>query len=277
MIRSSDNLYKNGFLILNNCIDQKIINNIAKKINETLLKEIIRLKLKKKKNLTDNFNQLIKKISQFEIQKKLSKDLIDANLIDKIFNQKKLLNNLISLLGPDLSYMADFEVAISSKVNKVNDYYFVKKFHQEFWSGMGLESLQLWIPINLKKGMGTIEIIKNSHEWGHIPHQNREPMKLPKKYKTYKVNIKPGSVAMMSALTLHKTIKNNHNEIRIALPITVRNFHYPNYGNSDLFNFKKFNQSFFTKFRKKLGNSQLTAFRTKSINDIKNLNGDHSS
>ena len=227
--------------------------------------------------MTDNFNQLIKKISQFEIQKKLSKDLIDANLIDKIFNQKKLLNNLISLLGPDLSYMADFEVAISSKVNKVNDYYFVKKFHQEFWSGMGLESLQLWIPINLKKGMGTIEIIKNSHEWGHIPHQNREPMKLPKKYKTYKVNIKPGSVAMMSALTLHKTIKNNHNEIRIALPITVRNFHYPNYGNSDLFNFKKFNQSFFTKFRKKLGNSQLTAFRTKSINDIKNLNGDHSS
>ena len=277
MIRPSENLYKNGFLILNNCIDQKIINNIIKKINETLIKEITHFKLKKKKSLTDNFNQLTKKISQFEIQKKLSKDLIDANLIDKIFNQKKLLNNLISLLGPDLSYMADFEVAISSKVNKVNEYYFVKKFHQEFWSGMGLESLQLWIPINLKKGMGTIEIIKNSHEWGHIPHQNREPIKLPKRYKTYKVNIKPGSVAMMSALTLHKTIKNSHNEIRIALPITVRNFHYPNYGNSDLFNFKKFNQSFFTKFRKKLGNSQLTAFRTKSINEIKNLNRDHSS
>ena len=66
MIRTSENLYKNGFLILNNCIDQKTINNIAKKMNETLLKEISHFKLKKKKSLTDNFNQLTKKISGFE-------------------------------------------------------------------------------------------------------------------------------------------------------------------------------------------------------------------
>jgi len=274
MTQISDKLFKDGFLIINNCIDTKVINNIVKKVNVSLVNYIDHLKLKRKKNLTDNFNQLANKTSQFEIQKKLSKDLFDANLIDKIFDQKKLLNSLISLLGPDLSYMADFEVAISSKNNKMNDYYYVKKFHQEFWSGMGLESLQLWIPINLKKGMGTIEIIKNSHEWGHIPHQNREPLKLPKNYRTHTLNIKPGSVAIMSALTLHKTIKNSHNEIRIALPITVRNFHYPNYGNSDLFNFRKFNQSFFTKFRKKLGNSQLSAFRTKSIEEIKNFNED---
>ena len=151
MTQISDKLFKDGFLIINNCIDTKVINNIVKKVNVSLVNYIDHLKLKRKKNLTDNFNQLANKTSQFEIQKKLSKDLFDANLIDKIFDQKKLLNSLISLLGPDLSYMADFEVAISSKNNKMNDYYYVKKFHQEFWSGMGLESLQLWIPINLKK------------------------------------------------------------------------------------------------------------------------------
>ena len=41
----------------------------------------------------------------------------------------------------------------------------------------------------------------------------------------------------LSALTLHRTIKNKHNEIRIALPITVKNFYYPNTGN---FDFKSF-------------------------------------
>ena len=47
---------------------------------------------------------------------------------------------------------------------------------------------------------------ENFHEWGHIPHQNREPLKLPKNYRTHTLNIKSGSVAIMSALTLHKTI-----------------------------------------------------------------------
>ena len=91
MTQISDKLFKDGFLIINNCIDTKVTNNIVKKINVLLLNYIDRLKLKRKKNLTDNFNQLAKKTSQFEIQKKLSKDLFDANLIDKIFDQKKTI------------------------------------------------------------------------------------------------------------------------------------------------------------------------------------------
>ena len=31
---------------------------------------------------------------------------------------------------------------------------------------------------------GQIEIIKDSHKWGHIPHQNRKPTNLPKNFKT---------------------------------------------------------------------------------------------
>ena len=61
MTQISDKLFKDGFLIINNCIDTKVTNNIVKKINVLLLNYIDRLKLKRKKNLTDNFNQLAKK------------------------------------------------------------------------------------------------------------------------------------------------------------------------------------------------------------------------
>ena len=66
---------------------------------------------------------------------------------------------------------------------------------------------------------------------------------------------------MLSALTLHRTIKNKHNEIRVALPITVKNFYYPNTGNSDLNHFKKINFSVFSNLRKVLGNPNLTPYR----------------
>ena len=38
--------------------------------------------------------------------------------------------------------------------------------------------------------MGTVEVIKKSHTWGHIPHSNREPIELPENYLSEKVNIK---------------------------------------------------------------------------------------
>ena len=69
-------------------------------------------------------------------------------------------------------------------------------------------------------------------------------------------------MAVLSALTLHRTIKNKHNEIRIALPITIKNFYYPNTGNSDLNHFKKINFSVFSNLRKALGNPHLNPYRT---------------
>ena len=253
---------KNGYAIIKNCISNQILSEIKKCINIKLIEKLKSLKKKTKKDISSNYFELKRYLPQYNIQKIISEEIFKKNLIDKLFNQKKLIDNLIYLIGPDLSYHMDFEVAISDKKNKKEEYYFVKKYHQEFWSGMGLESLMLWIPINLKNGMGTLEIIKSSHEWGHIPHQNREPLKLKKKFKSTNLKINNGSVALFTALTLHRTVKNNHKEIRIAIPITVRNFNYPNHGNSDLFNFKPMNTSFFTKMRKKLGNPHLTPFRT---------------
>ena len=72
----------------------------------------------------------------------------------EILNQKKIKEILINLLGPDLEYVTNSELAINSKAE--TDEYYVKKYHQEFWSGSGIASLLFWVPFYLKPGMGTI-------------------------------------------------------------------------------------------------------------------------
>ena len=101
-------------------------------------------------------------------------------------NYAEAYNNRGSVLiklGKKNASFKDFEMAINDKFETSNDYLF-KKYHQEFWSGMGVEALQMWIPIYLLPEMGTIEIVKESHTWEHIPHKNREPIEMPKKYES---------------------------------------------------------------------------------------------
>ena len=50
MTQISDKLFGDGFLIINNCIDTKVTNNIVKKINVLFLNYTDRLKLKRKIN-----------------------------------------------------------------------------------------------------------------------------------------------------------------------------------------------------------------------------------
>ena len=125
----------------------------------------------------ENFYRAKNLTTQHAIQVALSKSLGSSDLITKMLLTEKLFQELSGLLGPDIEYQTDFEVAINDKNTKDDDY-LVKKYHQEFWSGMGIEALQLWIPIHLLPGMGTIEVVKKSHTWGHIPHRNREPIEI---------------------------------------------------------------------------------------------------
>ena len=254
-------LTEDGYTIIKNCIDKKLIDNIRKNINESLIKILKKNKINFTKDFVKNYYNVRKLISQHEIQVRLAKKLIDDNLIEKIFLEKIFFKELIILLGPDLEYYSGFELSINDKNSKDDDY-LVKKYHQEFWSGVGIEGITCWIPIYLLKGMGTIEIIKKSHTWGHIPHRNRAPIEIPKKHETKIIDINEGSVVLLSALTLHRTVWNKHKNLRIALPVLVRNFYYPNTGNLDLFNFKKFNFSFFSKLRRILGNPHYSPFRT---------------
>ena len=258
----SKNLIEQGYAVIENCLDKKLIDDIKKNINEDLIKILKKGELNYTDDLTKNLYESRKIISQYELGVKLAKNLVDKNFVSEIFLSKKVIEELIILLGSDIEYSQNCEVIISDKNVDKNDDYLIKKYHQEFWSGGGIEALQIWVPINLLPGMGTIEIIKKSHTWGHVPHRNREPIDIPKEYETEILNIQEGSMAIMTMLTLHRTIVNTHDQPRIALPVTIRNFYHPNTVNLDLFNFKKLNFSFFSKFRKILGNSHYSPYRT---------------
>ena len=86
------------------------------------------------------------------------------------------MNTLIRFLGPDLAYEEYPELAVNIK--HVGDDYYLKKWHQEFWSGNGSHTIQLWFPIAIEENMGGLELVRGSHLWGHIPHRNREPVHL---------------------------------------------------------------------------------------------------
>ena len=66
------------------------------------------------------------------------------------------------------------------------DALYIKDFHQEFWSGSGEDVINVWVPLNLKKKMGTVEFVKGSHLWGHIKHKDRKPLISIDKKKIYK-------------------------------------------------------------------------------------------
>ena len=177
-------LENEGFFILKNSVSAQIISSLQKSINSNLLNLI---KKKNKKSLSQNFETCLKKFNQHYIQKYLATKLFNENHIEKLLSEKKVLKYLVELLGPDLEYLSNSELAIN--VSGIKDKYFVKKYHQEVWSGVSPSSMLIWLPIYLKKGMSTLEIIPGSHHWGVIPNMNREPVKLPKKYKKITLNI----------------------------------------------------------------------------------------
>ena len=246
------------------CIIKKAFPDQLISLSNELIISVLQSITNKKENNFENLFKLARtKLNQHEIQVILAKKLVDNNIIRKILLSNKLNKNLSSLIGSDLEFSSEFELAIN--VKNESDPYLVKKYHQEFWSGVGLNSLLLWIPLNLKKGMGTMEVVKQSHKWGHIPHQNREPLNLPE-HSSEIIKCQNTDVVIMTSLTLHRTEPNLFHEPRIAIPLVVRNFYFPTTGNEDLWSFTKYNFSFYSKFRKILGNPHFSPYRTLNSN-----------
>ena len=243
----TNNMLNNGYTTIVNCIEKKIIKEAQENINNTLKKLLVLKKLPVSKKLSTNLSNCEKIWPIYEIQVLAANSLYQNNIIYKILRSKKILDFFISLTGPDLEYSTDGELSIN--VAGATDEYLVKRYHQELWSGLGLSSLQVWIPIYLKPGMGTMELIKGSHTWGHIPHRDREPTELPKKYSTEVIKTGEGSMLVMTPLTLHRTVANKHPEARIAISFTVRNIYYPKLGNENLQEYGKLNLSYYSKFR----------------------------
>jgi len=258
--KSINDMINNGYTVITNCIDKLIIKEAQENINNTLKKILVSKKLPVSNKVNTNLSNCAKIRSFYEIQVLSAVGLYQNDIIYKILRSKKILDFFISLIGPDLQYSSDGELNINVKGQ--TDEYLLKKYHQELWSGLGISSVQVWIPIYLKPGMGTIEVIKGSHTWGHIPHRDREPIELPKKYSEEILKISEGSIVAFTPLTLHRSVKNKHSDARMAIPLHVRNIYYPKSGNENLQEYNKLNLSYYSKFRKILGNPYLSPYRT---------------
>ncbi len=251
----------NGFHVIKGGISKPLLRSVQNDVIHVLNN-------KSKVNYTSFQKILLKsqKNSKFEFIKKINEYLIYKKVIDKILKEKKIHNYISSILGLDLSYENNPNTLIlnipekpSSKKN-----YMFKDWHQEVWSGAGTNTLQVWIPIFQKDNSGgQIELVKDSHKWGHVPHRNRRPIEMPKSFKTIKTNIKLGDVLIFSTTIMHRSLPTKFS--RLTLPTLVRNFKYKNYSFENNKSWTVYSNSEVTKIERYLGNHYLSPFRTADI------------
>ena len=110
-----------------------------------------------------------------------------------------------------------------------------------------------------------MEIIEESHKWGHIPHMDRQPTKLPKKYKTKKLDLDYGDVIIFSTLLMHRSLPTT--KPRLSLPVLIKNFKDRNHIFQDNRSFKIYSYSEITKLERILGNEFLSPYRLKNIEE----------
>ena len=255
-IRNETSLVKNGYQIIRNAVPK----NLIKKIQIEILRSI---RGKITGNLYDNFNTKLKNniTSEYKFVEPINKNLINKNIIGDILLNNKLFNFTKNLLGSDLAYLDDNVMTINVKnkpSNKLN--YHFKEWHQEIWSGADISTIIFWLPLFQKNNSsGQIAFIKGSNKWGHIPHRNREPLNLPKKFSIYRTNLNLGDVVCFTALTLHGTVPTNHS--RLGLPMLVRNFKFQNNSFEKNKNWKIYSYSDLTKIERYLGNHYLSPYR----------------
>ena len=110
-----------------------------------------------------------------------------------------------------------------------------------------------------------MELIKDSHKWGHVPHINRKPTLLPKKFNTKKLNLEYGDVIIFSTLLIHRSLPTIYP--RLSLPILLKNFKSKDFSYQDNRSFKIYSYSEITKIERILGNHFLTPYRLKNLDE----------
>ena len=258
-----NNFLNNGYVILRNAINKKLVKDIQNTVFESL-------NLKKNKNYNSFLNAAIKtKKNNFDFTLPFHKKFIDLEIYSKICKQKKIISFLKDNLGSDLCHHDDPSITLNtSNKNSFKQNYHFKNWHQELWSGASISTIALWSPIfHLNSQMGQIEFIKGSHLWGHVPHKNREVEQLPKKFEVFKTNLNYGDVVLFHALTMHRTSKLISKKISAKLSIVshVKNFKINDYAFNRNKNWRIFYTSDLTKVEKKLGNHYLSPYRTKKL------------
>ncbi len=254
-----------GYVIVKNAIRKSIINNLQSTILENCGNSLKINNAKKKYEFFSNYT-LNNRKSEFDFCKSIYESFLYKNLIDEILLEKKIFNVLTNILGNDLSFDCEnSNLALNVPLKKTKKNYFFKNWHQEIWSGSSPSSVQLWTPIFQKNNIkGQIELIEESHKWGHVPHSNRKPITLPSKYKSKKLHLNYGDIIIFSTLLMHRSVETDNP--RLALTEIVKNFKWKNDTYENNKNWKIFSYSEITKIERFLGNHYLSPFR---ILDIK--------
>lgn len=253
-------LVEEGFFLLKNIIPQDLLSEIKRCICGTLIK----LGAQPHLHFAEQYKELSKKIHPFQLNSLIMREIVCTQFPKQILTIPTILECFFNILGPDLAYQTNSELPVNIK-DETNDS-LIKKFHQEFWSGAGYRTYSFWAPIFLVEGAGTMDMIKKSHLWGHVPHQNREPKWIPDDAEIVNIKCNEGDVLIFSSLTLHCTVRNTMECPRLAYTTTVRNV-FENYSGFDMMdNWEVFHLSPASKILKKCGNPHLSPFRTYGSN-----------
>jgi len=196
-----------------------------------------------------------------DIQTYALNDIQNTGIRKRLLLEKDVVEKFIYLIGPDLAYLRGATFAINVKGQ--TDHLYKKRWHQEMWSGGGVNDIMVWMPLVIDKDReGGLEFIDGSHKYGLIPNRNREPEWLPDNIVTSCPEIHEGDAVMFHSLTLHRTVANQSDLPRAALASTIRNFNHPFTGIEMMGSWTPFRFSPYATIRKILGNQHLTPFRT---------------
>tara|TARA_B100002052_G_scaffold296466_1_gene324999 strand:- start:329 stop:1114 length:786 start_codon:yes stop_codon:yes gene_type:complete len=260
----SNNFSESGYLILKNAIKKQLVQKIQNEIYNC-----IRISGKNKKLKYFKFCKKVSnlKSKEFDFTKPIFELLHYKKFLENIFLERKVYKALTDLLGKDLAYCTDPGANLNlPKKSDPKKNYFFKDWHQEIWSGASPSTVQIWTPLiqeNAKSGQ--IELIEESHKWGHVPHKNKKPIFIPKNIKIKRLNLNCGDVIIFSTLLMHRSIATK--SPRLALPCLVKNFKNKDYSFESNRSFHNFSYSEMTKIERILGNHYLSPFRLKNFNE----------
>lgn len=258
------NFSEKGYIVIRKAINSNLFKSIQNEIYSHL-----RIRDKNQNKKYDSFCKKVNnlRINEWDFTKPIFELLHHKKYLENIFLEKKLFNLVSNILGRDLAYCSDPGANLNlPKKSDPKKNYFFKGWHQEIWSGASPSTLQFWTPLVQKNSRsGQIELIESSHKWGHIPHNNRQPIKLPKKIKTKKLNLDYGDVIIFSTLLVHRSVETNFP--RLALPCLIKNFKNREYSFETNRNFQIFSYSEMTKIERILGNHYLSPFRINNLDE----------
>ena len=257
----SKNFSDTGYVIIKQAISKKLFKNIQDDIYNTLKIKGVNSKIK-----YDKFCKITKhlRIKEYDFAMPIFQSLHFKGLLKAMFLEKKFHNKMVELLGSDLAFAPTQVLPLICQRKLTQRRIIILKTGTKKF---GLEQAHLrfrfGLLIHKSNKNGQMQIIEDSHKWGHIPHMDRRPLSLPKNYITKELNLNYGDVIIFSTLLLHRSLPTKFP--RLSLPMLTKNFKSNDISFQDIRSFENYSFSELTKIQRILGNHFLSPYRLKKL------------